>query len=230
MNTLPRHQNSEKILSIFSDVNDFSALSALQRLLLRSCPEVDQLASDCIRIYTSIIGMANQGMLTAFNTLQIMQVAGKFSLIHYFMKNMIILNITLFPDNLKAAGKQCRDRRVRNPLLHSESCRQVTFGLSFNLSRLLFLIYYMKGSGQMMTQLPLQDSRHKEPLENKSSGTTAMTEGNLSCSESTDQVGEASGPSWMNTKESLVFISQVGWEDSTDNLCQTLSPMHGIHD
>ena len=57
-----------------------------------------------------------------------------------------------------------------------------------------------------------------------------MTEGNLSCSESTDQVGEASGPSWMNTKESLVFISQVGWEDSTDNLCQTLSPMHGIHD
>ena len=57
-----------------------------------------------------------------------------------------------------------------------------------------------------------------------------MTEGNLSCSESTDQVGEASGPSWMNRKESLVFISQVGWEDSTDNLCQTLSPMHGTRD
>ena len=32
----------------------------------------------------------------------------------------------------------------------------------------------------MTTQLPLYDTRQKEPLENKSSGTTAMMEGNLS--------------------------------------------------
>lgn len=82
----------------------------------------------------------------------------------------------------------------------------------------------------MMTQLPLYDSRHKEPFENKSHRTTAMMEGNLSCFESTNPVGEVSGPSWMNMKESLVFNLQVGWEDSTDNLCQTLSPMHGTCD
>lgn len=79
----------------------------------------------------------------------------------------------------------------------------------------------------MMTQLLDDDSRQKEPFENKSSGTTAMMEGNLSQYRKCEsEVGEVSGPSWMDLKESLVFISQVG-KDSKDNLCQALSTMHG---
>lgn len=128
-----------KILYIFSDVDDFPAL-----LLQRPCPEVDHLAPGCIWVYTSITGMPNWGILTPFNSLHMMLVASKFYTDSLFWeKNIhVILNTAFFPTNLKAAVKQCRDRRNQDReqrnLFHSESCLQVTFGWSFNLSRMLF--------------------------------------------------------------------------------------------
>lgn len=81
-------------------------------------------------------------MLTPFDSPHITLVATKFYIDSLFQEKMINLSIALFPTNLKAAVKQCRagdtKQEMRKPQLLSESCLQVTFGQSFNLSRLLF--------------------------------------------------------------------------------------------
>lgn len=149
---------------------------------------------------------------------------------------MINLSVSLSPTNLKSISKTVERQKkqghdVRKPPFHSGSCHQVTFGQSFNLSRLLFfhpLHEGLTGDDDSAGIIRFQTERtfRKEIKWNNS------YDGRQSILVLREWIWRWRGFRTqldMNLRESLVFITQVGREDSINNLCQALSTMHDIH-